>query len=136
MKLESREQWRRFAELHLLKGKKKPSQRQQSLLRNSRRTIPKFCEALHRCRKDIPSSIDDSQWDSGARLCQLAWSTQSIQLRTVFEERGEVDFTEVTRAAIQALGTADQPTDLSYRLDYRIEHLLVDEFQDTSISQY
>ena len=57
-------------------------------------------------------------------------------LRTVFRERGVVDFTEVTRAAIKALGPPDRPSDLLYRLDYRIEHLLVDEFQDTSRAQY
>ncbi len=60
----------------------------------------------------------------------------SDELRDVFRERGTVDFTEVTRAAIRALGTAEQPTDLLYSLDYRIEHLLVDEFQDTSLAQY
>ncbi|MGI8961210.1 MAG: UvrD-helicase domain-containing protein [Bryobacteraceae bacterium] len=57
-------------------------------------------------------------------------------LEEVFRERGQVDFTEVTRAAIRALGTPDRPSDLLYSLDYRIEHLLVDEFQDTSRSQY
>ncbi|MBV9405107.1 MAG: UvrD-helicase domain-containing protein, partial [Acidobacteriaceae bacterium] len=57
-------------------------------------------------------------------------------LREVFRERGVVDFTEVTRAAIKALGPAEHPSDLLYRLDYRIEHLLVDEFQDTSRAQY
>lgn len=57
-------------------------------------------------------------------------------LRDVFRQRSAVDFTEVTRAAIRALGTPDQPSDLLYSLDYRIEHLLVDEFQDTSRAQY
>lgn len=57
-------------------------------------------------------------------------------LRAVFREHSCVDFTEVTRAAIKALGTPEQPTDLLYWLDYRIQHLLVDEFQDTSRAQY
>ncbi|MGH8163610.1 MAG: UvrD-helicase domain-containing protein, partial [Rhodanobacteraceae bacterium] len=57
-------------------------------------------------------------------------------LARLFRERRAVDFTEITRAAIQALGTAERPTDLLYWLDYRIEHLLVDEFQDTSRAQY
>lgn len=57
-------------------------------------------------------------------------------LQDVFRERNVVDFTEVTRAAIKALGTPDKPSELLYRLDYRIEHLLVDEFQDTSRAQY
>ncbi len=57
-------------------------------------------------------------------------------LLAVFRERGEVDFSEVTKAAVRALGTPEQPTDLLYWLDYRVQHLLVDEFQDTSIRQY
>jgi ATP-dependent exoDNAse (exonuclease V) beta subunit len=47
-----------------------------------------------------------------------------------------VDFTAVSQAAVRALGDADAPTDLALALDYRIRHLLVDEFQDTSQSQY
>ncbi len=57
-------------------------------------------------------------------------------LKESFRELSAVDFTEVTRAAIRALGTPDHPSDLLYALDYRIEHLLVDEFQDTSRAQY
>jgi ATP-dependent exoDNAse (exonuclease V) beta subunit len=47
-----------------------------------------------------------------------------------------VDFSEITEAAVTALGGDESPSDLLYALDYRIEHLLVDEFQDTSLSQY
>ena len=39
---------------------------------------------------------------------------------------------ELTLAALRALGAADAPTDLLLRLDARYDHLLVDEFQDTS----
>ena len=58
------------------------------------------------------------------------------ELRGVFRRHNTVDFTEVTRAAIKALGEPEAPSDLLYALDYRIEHLLVDEFQDTSRSQF
>ena len=57
-------------------------------------------------------------------------------LRDVFRRAATVDFTEITRAARKALGTPESPTDLLYALDYRIQHLLVDEFQDTSRAQY
>ncbi len=68
-------------------------------------------------------------------FCQLLMRAREC-LREVFRQRGVVDFTEVTRAAIKALGPPDAPSDLLFRLDYRIEHLLVDEFQDTSRAQY
>lgn len=70
-----------------------------------------------------------------ADFCRLLHEAHEA-LRLVFRERSCVDFTEVTRAAIKALGPPEQPSDLLYWLDYRIEHLLVDEFQDTSRAQY
>ncbi len=58
------------------------------------------------------------------------------QLKLVFQARGQVDFTEVAQGALRALGVEGEPTDLALALDYRIRHLLIDEFQDTSISQH
>ncbi|MBK8957887.1 MAG: UvrD-helicase domain-containing protein [Proteobacteria bacterium] len=49
---------------------------------------------------------------------------------------GRVDFTSFALAAEQALGAPEQPTDLALMLDYRLQHLLVDEVQDTSFTQY
>ncbi len=74
-----------------------------------------------------PSNVQD--------FCDLLCHAEEV-LRRVFLKAGRVDFTEVARAAIEALGTPDAPSDLLYWLDYRIEHLLVDEFQDTSRTQY
>ena len=58
------------------------------------------------------------------------------QLKLVFQSHNKVDFTEVAQGALRALGEPEMPTDLALALDYRIRHLLIDEFQDTSISQY
>lgn len=57
------------------------------------------------------------------------------QLQLIFEESGQVDFVEVTQRANHALGALEEPSDLALKLDYRIQHLLVDEFQDTSVTQ-
>ena len=57
-------------------------------------------------------------------------------LHLAFQDHGEVDFTEITSRAQQALGSPEDPTDLALILDHRIQHLLIDEFQDTSISQF
>ncbi|MBF0588377.1 MAG: UvrD-helicase domain-containing protein, partial [Magnetococcales bacterium] len=48
---------------------------------------------------------------------------------------GRVDHTEIALRAQQALGNPDQPTELALKLDYQIKHLLIDEFQDTSLGQ-
>lgn len=57
-------------------------------------------------------------------------------LQDIFRARRAVDFTAITQAAIRVLGSPEQPSDVLYGLDYRIQHLLVDEFQDTSLAQY
>lgn len=55
------------------------------------------------------------------------------ELWLTFQRRREVDFVEVARCALAALkDSAGDSTELAMRLDYRIQHLLVDEFQDTS----
>ncbi|WP_440137312.1 UvrD-helicase domain-containing protein [Orrella daihaiensis] len=59
----------------------------------------------------------------------------AANLLLIFAERGEVDFIEVAHRAVLALGGADDPSDLLLKLDNRIAHLLVDEFQDTSQTQ-
>jgi len=51
-------------------------------------------------------------------------------------ERGEADFTEIAQGAVRALGTAEAPTDLLLSMDASVRHILVDEFQDTSFSQW
>jgi ATP-dependent exoDNAse (exonuclease V) beta subunit len=96
-------------------------------------------EALRAALADLlampPATYGAAQWEALeaiGRLLPLALG----QLKVVFEAHGQVDFTEVAQAALRALGEADAPTDLALALDYRIGHLLVDEFQDTSITQY
>ena len=60
----------------------------------------------------------------------------AAQLLLVFQRHGAVDHSQVALSALQALGEDDAPTELALRLDYQIEHVLVDEFQDTAINQY
>ena len=53
----------------------------------------------------------------------------------LFAQRRETDYTEVSQAALKALGHGDRPSLLAERLDTRLRHILVDEFQDTSRTQ-
>ena len=59
----------------------------------------------------------------------------AAELKVVFTERRRVDFVELGLAARRALGASDAPSELLLALDRRIQHILVDEFQDTSQSQ-
>jgi len=58
------------------------------------------------------------------------------ELKLVFAASECVDHAELALAAQEALGAVDAPSDLLLALDRRIEHILVDEFQDTSHLQW
>lgn len=91
-------------------------------------------EALARLRQSPDPTLGDDDWatvENFSRLLTLAVA----QLWLVFQEAGEVDFAEIAQRAVRALGDEQAPTDLALALDYRIRHLLVDEFQDTSPAQ-
>ena len=66
-----------------------------------------------------------------AALLQLA----AAHLWGVFQAANEVDFVAIARSAIDALENEQGATDLALKLDYKISHLLVDEFQDTNATQ-
>jgi len=56
----------------------------------------------------------------------------ATHLWAVFQESGEVDFISIAQSAQLALEDDLGVTDLALKLDYKIAHLLIDEFQDTS----
>jgi len=92
-------------------------------------------ERLHGLRSLPPESVGDTQWEILNGLMALL-PVAAGQLRLVFQSEGLVDFTEIAHASRIALGPTEAPTDLAFALDCRMEHLLVDEFQDTSHTQY
>ena len=85
-----------------------------------------------RCRR---RRYTDAQWEALSAMLELL-PRAAAELMVVFAERGQADFTEIAQGAVRALGDPDAPTDLLLSLDVRIKHILVDEFQDTSISQW
>ncbi len=92
-------------------------------------------EALVALQEMPPERYTDYQWEVLETILRLL-PHAAAHLKVVFGERGEADFTEVAQGAVRALGRPDAPTDLLLALDYRVKHILVDEFQDTSISQW
>lgn len=60
----------------------------------------------------------------------------AIQLQAEFASDGRVDHTYVAGAARAALAEAGLPTDLALRTGLSLRHILVDEFQDTSLAQF
>jgi len=96
--------------------------------------VPQLCDQLAQVRRLPPPQFSTAQWQVAQALFELLL-TAAAQLEVVFREAGTVDFPAVNRAAINALGAPEEPRELALALDYRIRHLLVDEFQDTSSTQ-
>lgn len=80
------------------------------------------------------AEYSEAQWQVLAALLNVL--PQAVaHLKLEFQQRGQIDFVEQSLRALDALGTEDNPTDLALTIDMRLQHILVDEFQDTSITQ-
>jgi ATP-dependent helicase/nuclease subunit A len=97
-------------------------------------TAPEAEQLLQELRSLPSANYAEHQW-------QLLDSLTSIlpilvaQLTIVFKQQSATDYTAISQAALLALGDEDSPSDLALQLDYRIRHILVDEFQDTASPQ-
>jgi ATP-dependent helicase/nuclease subunit A len=95
---------------------------------------PQTLDLLLELRTLPDPAYSDDAWARVREVAQVL-VLATAELDGVFREQGAVDFPAVSLAALRALGTAEAPTDLSLRVDYRVQHILVDEFQDTSSAQ-
>lgn len=96
---------------------------------------PIFCDNL-RVLTYLPTiNYSPSQWQFIEALVHIL-PLLVAQLTVVFRNYGQIDLPEVAIAAQNALGCLEAPSDLALALDYKLLHILVDEFQDTSIAQY
>jgi ATP-dependent helicase/nuclease subunit A len=97
--------------------------------------IEELRAVLHEVQGLPPARYDDDQWSVLEAIIQLA-PLAIGELRLVFARERKADFIEMGQGALRALQGEDGPTDLLLVLDYRIRHILVDEFQDTSFTQF
>ena len=91
-------------------------------------------ESLRAVRKLPEPRYTDAQWRQLEAL-RVVLLHLAADLKVEFAEARRIDFVELGLAARRALGRVDAPSELLLALDRRIQHLLVDEFQDTSQSQ-
>jgi ATP-dependent exoDNAse (exonuclease V) beta subunit len=89
---------------------------------------------LHATRSLPQVEYSEREWRLLEALL-LVLRVALAELEIVFQEQGQADHTAMAIAARRALGSIDEPSDLALRYDYRLQHILVDEFQDTSRGQ-
>lgn len=97
--------------------------------------IPSLKDSLINILALPKAKFTDDEWSIIKALCELL-KMALVQLRVIFSEHNKMDFIGISEAAIEALGTYASPTDLALNLDYKLNHLLIDEFQDVSVNQY
>lgn len=108
------------------------TQQLQSLL-GSLQERSDLAQALTRLRAVPPAQYEERQ-RAILRASFLVLRHAIARLKTTFAQTGRSDFVEVALAARQAL--ADDADSLAQTFGTAIRHLLVDEMQDTSLTQY
>jgi ATP-dependent helicase/nuclease subunit A len=92
-------------------------------------------EAIARIGNLPPARYPPEQWAVAKSLFRILGAAL-IELQIVFAERSACDFAELGLLARAALTGDHGVEDLTAALGFRTRHLLVDEMQDTSTSQY
>ncbi len=82
-----------------------------------------------------PAKYPDDQWEVAKALFRVLRHALA-ELRLLFAERGECDFSEVALSAREALLSDEGSSDLALSAGGTLRHMLVDEMQDTSSGQY
>ncbi len=144
-------QWRALAETMLIQGGnwRKSVNKNQGFPPEARADKDRFCAilstlsedtalaaALHTARRlPEPRYGDGPHWAVLEALIRVL-NQAAAELEVLFAEQGQCDFTALSRAALTGLGEDESDaTDLALYLDQRINHILVDEFQDTNWAQ-
>jgi ATP-dependent helicase/nuclease subunit A len=114
----------------------RPDHRKQLLALIDRvRNNPDLCKTLCSVKALPPVQYPPEQWDVTKALFRVL-NRALVELQFVFADRGECDFAELGLLARVALRRETAVEDLAVATGLNLQHLLVDEMQDTSTSQY
>ncbi|MBV9695632.1 MAG: UvrD-helicase domain-containing protein [Gammaproteobacteria bacterium] len=133
---QTKDHWRSQLTAHLLGEAYAPAPARSALraVIESLRTLPGLEQELA-ALAPLPAGLAPGD---GAALQALALVLRhaAAELHTEFAAAGVVDYTYVSGAARAALTESGAPTELALRTGLNLRHILVDEFQDTSLPQY
>jgi ATP-dependent exoDNAse (exonuclease V) beta subunit len=96
---------------------------------------PEHLKLLAKSRS-IPSTLDGNQWGLLENLFRILWQA-AIELKVIFIEEGQVDFTEISQRALAVLRyDGDAERNIAFKMFNWYRHILVDEVQDNNRTQY
>jgi ATP-dependent exoDNAse (exonuclease V) beta subunit len=104
--------------------------RLEKLMDSCRRT-PGLLAALQQIQTLPGVRYEEAQWETLRHLF-VALRHALAELRVVFAEYNQVDFLQISRAALDVLRQSES----GMRWSEQLRHILVDEFQDTSRQQH
>jgi ATP-dependent helicase/nuclease subunit A len=132
----TRNDWRKQLSAHRLRpGFTEPGARERLReLIGELRGIGGAREALLELRRAPEAVLREDERAAIVALSRIL-SRAAAELHGIFGESGQVDYTFVTGAARAALSEGGEPTELALRAGLKLRHILVDEFQDTSLAQ-
>lgn len=96
--------------------------------------LPNSADQLHALRTLPQQTFSDLQWETLKQVIHVLPELVAY-LNVTFAKYKKADFTEYTLAALRALNGIDGDLALQQRFDYQLQHILIDEFQDTSQPQ-
>ncbi len=96
---------------------------------------PQLDELLHRLYRVLNDYFSAKEQNFFFRLKELSELYQKAK-KALFVSHNEISFNDVTMLVYELMHGHIQSDFLYFRLDSTIEHILLDEFQDTSILQY
>ena len=104
------------------------AEKADELVRLHRELAESLLAALKRYQRQWTYGVSRAWYISGAALLD--------EFQRVKTERGVLDFSDLEWKAYRLLNRSQHAEWVQYKLDQRIDHLLVDEFQDTNPTQW
>ena len=101
----------------------------------SRGYVPEMDEWLHRLYREVAAYYRRKERYYLARMAALYDRYRSVRLG-MLKRAGQLHFKDIEHFVYDLLRKEDFTDFLYFRLDARIAHILFDEFQDTSVTQY
>jgi len=89
--------------------------------------------SLKQCRDLTPTGASPEEAAALQDLVILVGEALGVY-EQLCARKGALDFVDLEAATLNLL-TEDDPTEVMLRMDWRLKHILVDEFQDTSLNQ-
>ncbi len=96
---------------------------------------PEMDRYLHEIQEAIASYYRAKEQNFFSALLDLS-AIYKKSKKALYQDESELSFNDVTALVYEILHLLDDSEFLYFRLDAKIEHMLLDEFQDTSVLQY